>query len=174
MIKVRELSQLSAADRAVVMRRAEQDITSLLPTAQDVIERVRKDGDAALVEYTRKFDAPNYTVDHIKARPEDFAAARKAVGPEVIAAIQHAHDNIRRFHEEQMPEPMWFMEVEPGIMAGEKITPVASAGLYVPRGKGSFPSVMLMLSVPAKVAGVERIVVVTPPNPEGKADAASL
>jgi len=174
MIKVRELSQLSAADRAVVMRRAEQDITSLLPTAQDVIERVRKDGDAALVEYTRKFDAPNYTADHIKARPEDFAAAREAVGREVIAAIQHAHDNIRRFHEEQMPEPMWFMEVEPGIMAGEKITPVASAGLYVPRGKGSFPSVMLMLSVPAKVAGVERIVVVTPPNPEGKADAASL
>jgi len=139
-----------------------------------VIERVRKDGDAALVEYTRKFDAPNYTADHIKARPEDFAAAREAVGREVIAAIQHAHDNIRRFHEEQMPEPMWFMEVEPGIMAGEKITPVASAGLYVPRGKGSFPSVMLMLSVPAKVAGVERIVVVTPPNPEGKADAASL
>ncbi|MCC7446854.1 MAG: histidinol dehydrogenase [Anaerolineae bacterium] len=174
MTKVRELSQLSAADRAVVMRRAEQDITSLLPTAQDVIERVRKDGDAALVEYTRKFDAPNYTADHIKAKSEDFAAARKAVGPEVIAAIQHAHDNIRRFHEEQMPEPMWFMEVEPGIMAGEKITPVASAGLYVPRGKGSFPSVMLMLSVPAKVAGVERIVVVTPPNPEGKADAASL
>ncbi len=174
MIKVRELSQLSAADRAVVMRRAEQDITSLLPTAQDVIERVRKDGDAALVEYTRKFDAPNYTADQIKAKPEDFAAAREAVGSEVLAAIQHAHDNIRRFHEEQMPEPMWFMEVEPGIMAGEKITPVASAGLYVPRGKGSFPSVMLMLSVPAKVAGVERIVVVTPPNPEGKADAASL
>src|SRR5260221_11532323 len=73
-----------------------------------------------------------------------------------------------------MPEPMWFMEIKPGIMAGEKITPVASAGLYVPRGKGSFPSVMLMLTVPAQVAGVPRVVVVTPPNKEGKADAASL
>jgi histidinol dehydrogenase len=174
MIQVRELSALAPADRAVLMRRAEQDISSLLPTAQAVIERVRREGDAALVDYTRQFDAPNYTAAHLKATPDDFAQARDAVGPEVVAAIQHAHDNIRRFHEEQMPEPMWFMEVQPGIMAGEKITPVASAGLYVPRGKGSFPSVMLMLSVPARVAGVERVVVVTPPNEQGKADAASL
>ena len=73
-----------------------------------------------------------------------------------------------------MPEPLWFVEVQPGIMAGEKVSPVSSAGLYVPRGKGAFPSVMLMLAVPAKVAGVPRVVVVTPPTPEGKADAASL
>ncbi len=174
MIQVRELAKLSAADLAVVMRRAEQDITSLLPTAQNVIERVRKEGDAALVEFTRQFDAKNYTAENICATPEDFAHARDEVGPEVVAAIEHAHDNIRRFHEEQMPEPMWFMEVEPGVMAGEKITPVASAGLYVPRGKGSFPSVMLMLATPARVAKVEKIVVVTPPNEHGKADAASL
>ena len=174
MIQVRELSKLASADRAILMRRAEQDISSLLPTAQAVIERVKRGGDAALVEYTRQFDAPNYTADYLRAAPEDFAGARDAVGADVVAAIQHAHDNIRRFHEEQMPEPMWFMEVQPGIMAGEKITPVASAGLYVPRGKGSFPSVMLMLSIPARVAGVERVVVVTPPNEHGKADAASL
>jgi histidinol dehydrogenase len=174
MIQVRELAALSAADLAVVMRRAEQDIASLLPMAQNVIERVRKDGDAALVEFTRQFDAKNYTAENIRATPEDFARARDEVGPEVVAAIEHAHDNIRRFHEEQMPEPMWFMEVEPGVMAGEKITPVASAGLYVPRGKGSFPSVMLMLATPARVAGVPKLLVVTPPNEHGKADAASL
>src|SRR5436190_12534046 len=174
MIQVRELAKLSPADLAVIMRRAEQDISSLLPTAQAVIDRVKTDGDAALVEYTRKFDAPNYTADQICATPEDFARARGEVGPEVVDAIQQAHDNIRCFHEEQMPEPMWFMEIKPGIMAGEKITPVASAGLYVPRGKGSFPSVMLMLTIPALVAGVKRVIVVTPPNEHGKADAASL
>ncbi len=173
-IQVRELSKLSADELSVVMRRAEQDIASLLPTAQAVIERVRHDGDAALVDYTRQFDAPNYSVEMLRATPEDFARAEAEVGPEVVAAIRAAHDNIRRFHEEQMPEPMWFMEIKPGIMAGEKITPVASAGLYVPRGKGSFPSVMLMLTIPARVAGVQRIVVVTPPNEHGKADAASL
>jgi histidinol dehydrogenase len=93
---------------------------------------------------------------------------------EVIAAIEAAHENILKFHSEQMPEPMWFTEVQPGIMAGEKVTPVASAGLYVPRGKGAFPSVMLMLATPARVAGVPRLVVVTPPTPDGKADAGSL
>jgi histidinol dehydrogenase len=174
MIQVRELAKLTAEELSVVMRRAEQDISSLLPTAQAVIDRVKAEGDAALVHYTQQFDAANYSADMIRAKPEDFARARDEVGPEVVAAIEAAHDNIRRFHEEQMPEPMWFMEIKPGIMAGEKITPVASVGLYVPRGKGSFPSVMLMLAIPAKVSGVERIIVVTPPNPEGKADAASL
>jgi len=174
MIKVRELATLSPDELARVMRRAEQDIASLLPTAQKVIDRVQQEGDSALVEFTRQFDAPNFTREHLRATPQDFEAAFKEVGAEVVEAIRHAHANIRRFHEKQMPESSWMMDVAPGIRAGEKITPVASAGLYVPRGKGSFPSVMLMLSVPALVAGVKRVIVVTPPNPEGKADAASL
>ncbi len=174
MIQIRELAALTADEKAVLMRRAEQDIAALFPLAQSVIARVRAEGDAALVDYTRQFDAPNYDADHIRATPADFAEARAAVGTDVIRAIEAAHDNIERFHHEQMPEPMWFMEIKPGIMAGEKITPVASAGLYVPRGKGSFPSVMLMLATPARVAGVPKIVVVTPPNESGRADAASL
>lgn len=174
MIQYWKLAELEAKQRAKIMRRAEQDISDLLPTAQEVIERVRTEGDAAVVEYARRFDAPNFEAGMLKAQPEDFAIARKQLTPEIITAIEKAHDNIRRFHEEQMPEPMWFTEVKPGIMAGEKITPVTSAGLYVPRGKGAFPSVMLMLATPAKVAGVPRIVVVTPPTPEGKPDDASL
>ena len=174
MIQYWKLNELTDMQRAKIMRRAEQDISDLLPTAQEVVERVRTEGDEAVVAYTRKFDAENYTAEMIRATPEDFAAAHKQVSAAVIDAIKLAHDNIRRFHEEQMPEPMWFMEVKPGIMAGEKITPVTSAALYVPRGKGAFPSVMLMLATPAKVAGVEKIIVVTPPTPEGKADAASL
>ena len=100
--------------------------------------------------------------------------AKANVDSKVIEAIKVAHENILRFHEEQMPEQMWFTEVRPGIMAGEKVSPVTSTGLYVPRGKGAFPSVMLMLATPAKVAGVPRVVVVTPPTPEGTADDASL
>lgn len=174
MVQYLKLNELSAEQRAKLMRRAEKDIRDLLPLAQEVIDRVRTNGDAALVEYARRFDAPNFEAPMLRATEADFAAARAAVSADVIAAIEAAHDNILRFHEEQMPEPMWFTEVQPGIMAGEKVTPVASAGLYVPRGKGAFPSVMLMLSTPAKVAGVPRVVVVTPPTPEGKADAASL
>ncbi len=174
MVQFLELRLLSAETRANIMRRAEQDISNLLPLAQDVIDRVHKEGDAAVVEFARRFDAKEFTASMLKATPQDFAAARAAVHPDVIAAIELAHTNILRFHEEQMPEQMWFTEVQPGIMAGEKITPIASAGLYVPRGKGAFPSVMLMLATPAKVAGVSRVIVVTPPRPDGKADDASL
>lgn len=174
MVQFLKLSELSDERLATLMRRAEQDISDLLPLAQGMIDRVRAEGDAAVVEFTRKLDAPNYDHTMLRATKADFAAARQELSADVIAAIEQAHDNIRRFHEEQMPEPMWFTELQPGVMAGEKVTPVTSAGLYVPRGKGAFPSVMLMLATPAKVAGVERIVVVTPPTPDGKADAASL
>lgn len=174
MVQFLKLSELSDENLATLMRRAEQDISDLLPLAQGMIDRVKLEGDAAVVDFTRKLDAPNYDHTMLRATKADFAAARQELSADVIAAIEQAHENIHRFHEEQMPEPMWFTELQPGVMAGEKVTPVTSAGLYVPRGKGAFPSVMLMLATPAKVAGVERVVVVTPPTPDGKADAASL
>jgi histidinol dehydrogenase len=173
-IQFRELRHLSSEELSKFMRRAETDIRALLPLAQDVIDRVRTAGDDAVVEYTRRFDAANFAPSMLRATPADFSAARSAVSPQVVSAIEQAHENVLYFHSEQMPEPMWFTEVQPGIMAGEKVTPIASVGLYVPRGKGAFPSVMLMLATPAKVAGVNRVVVATPPTPEGKADAASL
>jgi histidinol dehydrogenase len=174
MIQFWELETLPADQLAKIMRRAEQDISELFPLAQEVINRVRTEGDAAVVDYARRFDAKEFNADMLRATPADFKAARASVSKDVIAAIELAHDNVRRFHEEQVPEQMWFTQVKPGIMAGEKISPVASAGLYVPRGKGAFPSVMIMLATPATVVGVPRLVVMTPPRPDGKADDASL
>lgn len=153
---------------------ARSKISLICFLAQQVVAAIRERGDDAVVEYARKFDAPEFTAANLRVTAEQFKAAREAVPADVIAAIELAHDNIREFHEHQMPEPMWFTEVKPGIMAGEKVTPVTSVGLYVPRGKGAFPSVMLMLSVPAIVAGVKRVVVVTPPAPDGKPDPAAL
>jgi histidinol dehydrogenase len=169
-----ELDKLTDEQRSKIMKRAEQDISDLLPLAQEVSDDIHKNGDEAVVKYARKWDAKNFEASMLRATPEDFKRARTNLDPDIIAAIEEAHDNILRFHQEQMPEQMWFTEVKPGIMAGEKISPVASIGLYVPRGKGAFPSVMLMLATPAKVAGVPRIIVITPPTPEGKADDASL
>lgn len=157
-----------------ILKRSEKDISELLPLAQKVIDRVKNEGDAAVVDYARQFDAKEFEATMLRASREDFESARRNLSADVIAAIEAAHENIKRFHEEQMPEQLWFTEVKPGIMAGEKVTPITSTGLYVPRGKGSFPSVMLMLAVPAKVAGVPKVVVVTPPRPDGKADDASL
>jgi len=174
MVQFLELAALSDEDRARLLRRAETDIRDLFPLAQGIIDQVRDRGDNAVVEFARRFDAPEFQASMMRATPEDFAAARSAVAPEVVSAIEQAHANIRKFHEEQLPEPMWFTQIQPGIMAGEKITPITSAALYVPRGKGAFPSVMLMLATPARVAGVPRVIVATPPEPNGKADAASL
>lgn len=174
MIQFLELDNLSPVELARLKQRAETDIRQLFPIAQNVIDKVRAEGDAAVVHFAREFDAKNFETSMLRATPADFANARAALNPEVIHAIEQAHANIEKFHNEQLPESMWFTEVQPGVMAGERITPIASAGLYVPRGKGAFPSVMLMLATPAKVAGVPKIVVVTPPTPDGKADAGSL
>lgn len=174
MIQFWELDQLQPEILNRIMRRAETDIRSLFPVAQTIIDRVRHEGDAAVVAYANEFDTPTFKQHMLRATAADFSAARSEVSANVISAIEQAHTNIQRFHEEQLPEPMWFTEVQPGILAGEKITPISSTGLYVPRGKGAFPSVMLMLATPAKVANVPHIVVVTPPTADGKADAASL
>ena len=174
MIQSWKYSDLSEDNLARIMKRAEQDISDLLPLAQNVIDRVKNEGDTAVVDFARQFDAKDFSADMLRATPEDFKRARDEVAPDVIDAIEKAHENILKFHEEQMPEHMWFTELRPGVMAGEKISPITSTGLYVPRGKGAFPSVMLMLATPAKVANVPRIVVVSPPKPDGTPDAASL
>src|SRR5207244_11663413 len=93
---------------------------------------------------------------------------------EITAYLMKAIHNGVTCHERKMPHEQWFTEVEPGVMAGEKITPISSVGLYVPRGKGAFPSVMYMLATPASIAGVPRIVVCTPPGPGGEVDPATL
>ncbi|MCY3906648.1 MAG: histidinol dehydrogenase [Anaerolineaceae bacterium] len=174
MIQYRELARLSNDERRLLMRRAETDIRSLLPVVQEVVDQVRACGDEALVSFARRWDCAQFDASLLRASDEDFVAAREAVSDEVIAAIEAAHDNIRKFHRKQVPEEMWFSELQPGVMAGEKVTPIASVGLYVPRGKGAFPSVMLMLATPARVAGVPRVVVVTPPAPDGRADPGTL
>ena len=108
------------------------------------------------------------------ATPEEFDAAFATLEPEVREAIAFAVESIRAFHEVQKPEAMWLKEIRPGVFAGERTTPIPSVACYVPRGKGAFPSVMMMTTIPAVIAGVPEIAVLTPPTPDGGIDAASL
>jgi histidinol dehydrogenase len=112
--------------------------------------------------------------DSLQATEADFERAFSEVDREVIAAIEFASDSIRRFHEDQKPEEMWLHEVRPGAFAGDRFRPIPSVACYVPRGKGAFPSVVMMTTIPAVVAGVEEICIVTPPGPNGQIDAATL
>jgi len=168
------LSDLTPETLERLMRRSELDIAALQPRVQTIIEDVRKRGDAAVVEYTHKFDGVHIPAEALRVTPDEFETARQSIAPAVRAAIEYASRNIRTFHEKQRPPELWWTEVAPGVLAGEKTTPIPSVGLYVPRGKGSFPSVVMMLTIPAHVAGVPRRVIVTPPGPDGTVDAATL
>ncbi|MBX9964453.1 MAG: histidinol dehydrogenase [Burkholderiales bacterium] len=173
-IAFHDLSLLDAAGRAQLLRRAESDLTPFLDKVQPIVEAVRTGGDAAIVRFAHDIDRVRIDPDHIAARPADFDRAFTQVDHEVIAAIEYAVENIRRFHEEQKPEAMWMKEVRPGAFAGDRWLPIPSVACYVPRGKGAFPSVVMMTTVPAVVAGVPEICVVTPPGPNGDFDAATL
>jgi histidinol dehydrogenase len=170
-----EYAKLTAEQRAALLKRSEADLSGVIEKVKPIIEAVRTEGDAALARFARDFDkAENVTEATLKVSPAEFDAAFKAVDKKVIDAIQFGIDNIRSFHEEQKPETMWMKEIRPGAFAGDRFTPIQSVALYVPRGKGSFPSVTMMTSVPAVVAGVPNLAIVTPPAPDGSVDAATL
>jgi histidinol dehydrogenase len=174
MIHFYELSTMNASQRLRLLRRAELQIDELTERVRPIIQAVRERGDKALVEFTARFDHVQLLPERLRVGRDEIEQAHLLLDPSVREAIMHAIHNVRTFHERQMPHEQWFTEVEPGVMAGEKITPITSVGLYVPRGKGSFPSVMYMLATPASIAGVPRIVVCTPPGPDGTVDPASL
>jgi histidinol dehydrogenase len=174
MIHFYELSKLDAAQRTRLLRRAEIEIDNLLEYVRPIVHAVRDRGDAALIEFMQRFDRVQLTAEQLRVSGEEIEHAHHRLDPAVYAAIKHAIGNVRTFHERQMPHEQWFTQVAPGIVAGEKITPISSVGLYVPRGKGAFPSVLYMLAVPASIAKVPRIVVCTPPGPSGEVDPASL
>src|SRR5215469_1397763 len=174
MIHFYELSTMDTAQRARLLRRAEIEIDQLVERVRPIVEAVRNRGDDALIEFTGRFDRVQLGVDQLRVSRSEIEQAHSQLDPAVRAALEHAMHNVRTFHERQMPHEQWFTQIAPGILAGEKITPISSVGLYVPRGKGAFPSVMYMLATPASIAGVPRIVVCTPPGPGGEVDPASL
>lgn len=169
-----KLSEMTKEQYDFVMRRAELDITEQMKVAKEVSDDIRKRGDEAVLEYTAKFDRVKLTAAEMKVTAEEIEAGYANCDRETKEAIEYAYKNIHDFHEKQLPEEMWFTMVDDGLMVGEKTTPIVDVCLYVPHGKGSFPSVLCMLGIPAVVAKVPRIVVVTPPNEEGKVDDAIL
>ncbi|MCB9982943.1 MAG: histidinol dehydrogenase [Rhodospirillales bacterium] len=164
------------ATKARIMRRSQADIDDMIAIVAPIIEDVKTRGDAALIDYAKKFDKAEIT--NLKATPEEYAAAENALDEDLKAAIAHGVRNVKKFHEEQMRraerDKSWMIEIEPGVFAGEQINPIESVGLYVPRGKGAFPSALYMLAIPAVIADVKNIAVVSPPTPEGATDAATL
>lgn len=139
----------------------------------NILAKVKAEGDTALFAFTREFDKVEVTKDMIRVTPEEIEEAYKLVDPSLIDVIKKALVNIRSYHEKQL-QNSWFTSTTDGTMLGQKVTALNCVGVYVPGGKAVYPSSVLMNIVPAKVAGVDRIVMTTPPGKDGKVTANTL
>lgn len=156
-----------------LLKRSPNQYTEYEETVAKIIKEVRERGDAALFDYTLQFDKTRINADNIRVTKEEIDAAYGEVDAEFLRVLRAAIKNIESYHMLQKRNS-WFDTKEDGIILGQKITPVASVGVYVPGGKAAYPSSVLMNVLPAKVAGVAQILMTTPPGKDGKVSPATL
>ena len=164
------IMKLSDTPREEILSRAVPSV-NVEGIVSDIIAEVRRDGDAALYRLTERLDKARLTA--LTVSEEELREAVAAVGPEFLAVLRRAAENIRKFHECQKRQS-FILNDTPGVVMGQKVIPVDRAGLYVPGGTAAYPSTVLMDAIPARVAGVGELVMVTPPNAEGKINPAIL
>lgn len=169
-MNIRHLENIKPPEMEAILRRGEPDFEKIAGRVSEIIEMVRKDGDDALIRLEKELDGCNLTQKSIKVSDKELEKASELVDPKLKESLDISIENVRKFHKKQLPTEMWMENFGNGIIAGEKASPIDSVGLYVPHGKGSFPSVMVMLGVPATIAGVKKITVATPPDKDGTVD----
>lgn len=173
-ISIFNYSKLSKSEIIELCQRTESDLGPYIDKIRPVVEAVKEQGDIAAIEYTRLFDGADLSVSGLKVTEEEFDTAIASLSDELIESIDYAIENIRKFHEAQMPQKMWLEEIRQGVFAGERYTPIDTVACYVPRGKASYPSSVMMVAVPAVVAKVPNTLILTPPGADGSVDSATL
>jgi histidinol dehydrogenase len=163
MIRPERIDDLTEEVLDSVLKRSMQDISSVYTHVRNIVEDVRQRGDAALLEANREFKK-GVTRRDLRVSREERRRAYREVDSRVVDSLRTAARNIRRFHEAQMEREMWSVEVAKGIIAGRMTRPMERVGCYVPGGRAIYPSTILMTVIPAKVAGVEEVVITTPPG----------
>jgi histidinol dehydrogenase len=133
----------------------------------EILLDVAENGDEALLQYTKKFDGASIGLRELRVTQEEIEAAYMAVDEKLLDSLMQAAENIIDFHNEQKEKDLWFTEISPGVIVGQKVVPLDSVGAYVPGGRAAYPSSALMNVIPAKVAGVPRVVACTPPKSDG-------
>ena len=156
-----------------LLKRSPNNYDSYAGKVQVILDDVKEKGDEALFGYTEQFDKCHLTADTVLVTKEEIQAAYEKVDASLVEIIRKALVNIRTYHEKQK-QYSWFDSQPNGTILGQKVTPLSSVGVYVPGGKAAYPSSVLMNIVPAKVAGVEKIVMVTPPDKNGEVTPATL
>jgi histidinol dehydrogenase len=160
-----------------VVRGLDRSPASIAPDVSrrvtEILAAVREKGDAALLELTERFDRVALPPDGLRVRPEEFDEAERKVGEATVRSLRYAAERIGRFHRACLPQS-WSMQDAAGSRLGQEIRPLGRVGVYVPGGRAAYPSTVLMTAVPAAVAGVKEIVLVSPPGPTGSVDATVL
>lgn len=150
-----------------LLKRSPNNYGKFEAAVDDILKKVRAEGDSAVFAYTKEFDKVGITADTVRVTEDEIREAYDAVDPSLVEVIRKALVNIRSYHEKQK-QNSWFSSTEDGTMLGQKVTPLKRVGVYVPGGKAVYPSSVLMNIVPAKVAGVDQIIMTTPPGKDGK------
>lgn len=158
---------------ADLLKRDPNNYGSYEDTVKSIVNDVKERGDAAVFEYTKRFDGADINASNIRVSDAEIKEALSLVEPQLLTVMKRAMKNIREYHEKQK-QYSWFDSKPDGTILGQKVTPLASAGVYVPGGKAAYPSSVLMNIIPAEVAGVSRIVMVTPPGKDGKVNPVTL
>lgn len=156
-----------------LLKRDPNQYSQYADTVAEIVERVKKEKDEALFAYTLQFDKAQIHAGNVRVTEEEIAQARKDVEPKLLSVMEKSMANIREYHQRQVRQS-WFSSKPDGTILGQKVTALESVGVYVPGGKAAYPSTVLMNIIPAKVAGVERIVMVTPPGKDGKVNPVTL
>ena len=156
-----------------LLKRSPNSYGSFEDAVNEILDNVKKNKDAALFEYTKRFDKADINADNIAVTKEEIEEAYRHVDEKLIDVIRKAIVNIRDYHQKQK-QYSWFDSKPDGTMLGQKVTALSRVGVYVPGGKAVYPSSVLMNIIPAKVAGVEQIIMTTPPGKDGKVYPATL
>ena len=170
-IKLNEQSRANIL--ADLLKRDPNNYSAYEGTVQEIVDDVRARGDEALFEYTKKFDGAELSADNIRVTQAEIQEALSQVDPNLLAVMKKSMKNIREYHEKQK-QYSWFDSKPNGTILGQKVTALSNVGVYVPGGKAAYPSSVLMNIIPAEVAGVEKIVMVTPPGKDGKVNPVTL
>ncbi len=170
-IKLNEQSRANIL--ADLLKRDPNNYSAYEGTVQEIVDDVRARGDEALFEYTKKFDGAELSADNIRVTQAEIQEALSQVDPNLLAVMKKSMKNIREYHEKQK-QYSWFDSKPNGTILGQKVTALSSVGVYVPGGKAAYPSSVLMNIIPAEVAGVQKIVMVTPPGKDGRVNPVTL
>jgi histidinol dehydrogenase len=164
------ISQLSATEQERLLTR-ETALKDVLAPVTSILNEVKEKGDAALRKYTLQFDKAS--IGEIEVSHKEIHEAVFSLDKKLLTYLKNASLNIKAFHEAQLQKD-WMKEFSPGIKLGQRITPLGTAGAYVPGGRATYPSTALMTVIPAKVAGVKKVIICTPPKPDGTVDPLTL